>query len=83
LPKPRKDKQVSERKRVYAEEYLAAHNRELERHPKYRADMKFTQVLPNGSLVQMTRDPVIAAEDNQVFDQVCKTVAQSYDLIIP
>jgi len=74
---------MSIRKQVYAEEYLAAHNCELNDHPKYRDDMKFTQVLANGALVMNTRDKVLTIEDAQVFDDVCKTVDQSYKLIIP
>lgn len=71
------------RKQVYAEEYLAAHNRELEGHPKYRDDMKFTQVLANGTLVMNTRHKVLTPEDSQVFNEVCDTVDQNYKLIIP
>lgn len=71
------------RKHVYAEEYLAAHNRELEGHTKYRDDMKFTQVRANGDLVMDTRDKVLAPEDRQVFNEVCKAVDQRYKLIIP
>jgi predicted P-loop ATPase/GTPase len=74
---------MSIRKQVYAEEYLAAHNRELNGHPKYRNDMEYTQVLANGTLVMNTRDKVLTPEDRQVFDEVCKTVDQSYKLIIP
>jgi len=74
---------MSMRKQVYAEEYVAAHNRELKGHLKYRADMKYTQVLANGALVMNTRDKVLTPEDAQVFDEVCKTVAQSYKLINP
>ena len=71
------------RKQVYAEEYLAAHNRELKRHPKYRAGMIYTQVLANGALVMNTRNKMLVPEDAQVFGEVCKTVAQSYKLIFP
>jgi hypothetical protein len=74
---------MSIRKKVYAAECLAAHNRELMRHPNYRADMNYTDVLPNGALVMNTRDKVLVPEDGQVFDEVCKTVAQSYKLILP
>ncbi|MFZ3209481.1 MAG: hypothetical protein WA140_11725 [Geobacteraceae bacterium] len=71
------------RKQVYAEDYLAAHNRELNYHPKYRNDMKYTLVLANGTLVMHTQDKVLTPEDSHVFDEVCKTVDQSYKLIIP
>lgn len=74
---------MSIRKQVYAEEYLATHNRELQRHPKYRADMSYTQVRANGALVMNTRDKVLVPEDAQVFEEVCKTVAQNYKLILP
>ncbi|MCX5825287.1 MAG: hypothetical protein NTY86_17780 [Deltaproteobacteria bacterium] len=74
---------MSIRKQVYAEEYLAVHNRELIGHPKYRNDMKYTRVLANGILSMNTRDKVLTFEDKQVFDEVCKTVNQSYELIIP
>lgn len=74
---------MSIRKKVYAAEYIEAHNHELMRHPKYRADMNYTKVLANGALVMNTRDKVLVPEDAQVFDEGCKTVAQSYKLILP
>jgi len=74
---------MSMRKQVYAEEYLAAHNKGLNHHPRYRDDMKFTQVFINGDLVMETRDKVISQEDIQVFEDACKTVGGNYELIIP
>lgn len=73
---------MSTKKQVYAEEYLAAHNRALKGHPKYRNDMKYSQVLATGALVMNTRDKELTPEDAQVFEEVCKTVDKNYKLII-
>lgn len=74
---------MSEMKHVDAEEFFAVHNKELEAHSSYRADMKYTQVFVRGDLVMSTRDKVLTPEDARVFEEVRKRVAQSYKLIIP
>jgi len=74
---------VTERKSVYLEEYLAAHNNALEEHPRYRIDMKFTHVDAHGNLAFGTHDKVINPEDLQVLNEVVERVAQTHKLIIP
>lgn len=76
-------REMSEVKHVYAEEFLAVHNKELEAHSSYRPDMKYTLMFPRGNLVMDTRDKVLTPEDAQVFEEVGRRVAQRYKLIIP
>jgi len=73
---------MTEKKSVYLEEYLAAHNSALEGHPHYRSDMKFTQVDANGNLTFNTQDKVTNSEDVRVLNEVAKLVAQTHKLII-
>lgn len=72
-----------EKKGIYLEEYLEIHNNVLGKHPRYRLDMKFTQVDFRGNIVMDTRDDVLNPEDAQVFEAVVKQVAQTHKLIIP
>jgi hypothetical protein len=74
---------MTEIKRVYLEEYVAAHNQELEKHPSYRLDMKFTGADTHGNLSFGTKDNVISSEDLQVLREICKQVEQTHKLIIP
>lgn len=74
---------MTERKSVYLEEYLAAHNNALEEHPRYRLDMKFTQAYAQGHLVSNTHNKVTSPEDVKVFEEVVNLVAQTHKLIVP
>lgn len=73
---------MTERKSVYLEEYLAAHNNALEQHPRFRLDMKITLADARGGLVFDTRDNVTNPEDEDVFKDVLNLVAQTHKLII-
>lgn len=74
---------MTERKSVYLEEYLVAHNKALEEHPRYRLDMKFTQGDARGNLVFDTHDKVINPEDVKVPEDVVNLVAQTHKLKVP
>jgi len=74
---------MPERKSVYFEDYLAAHNNALKGHPSYRSDMGFTQADARGNLVFNSRDKVINPEDLKVFEEVVNLVAQTHKLIVP
>lgn len=76
-------REMIERKRVYLEEYLEVHNKELVKHPRYRVDMKFTHVDARGNIVFDTHDNVTNPEDIKVLEEVVKLVAQTHKLIIP
>ncbi len=67
---------------LYLEEYLAAHNNALKVHPRYRADMEFTQANARGDLVFNSRDKVTDPEDVKVFEEVVNLVAQTHKLIV-
>jgi hypothetical protein len=73
---------VTERKSVYLEEYLAAHNNALEQHPRYRLDMNITLGNGRGDLVFATSNNVTNPEDEKVFTDVIHLVAQTHKLII-
>lgn len=74
---------MTERKNVYLEEYVAAHNNELMKHPRYRLDMKFTHTDARGNLCFSTQDKVINPEDLHVMDEIVERVNQTHKLIIP
>lgn len=73
---------MTERKSVYLEEYLAAHNNALEQHPRYRLDMKITLADARGDLVFDTRDNATNPEDVKVFNDIKNLIAQTHKLII-
>jgi hypothetical protein len=74
---------MTERTGLYAEKYLAIHNNVIGKHPRYRPDMKFTQVHALGGLTIHTRDKILTFDDSQVFEEIGRRVAQTYKLIIP
>lgn len=74
---------MTERKSVYLEEYLAAHNNALKEHPRYRPDMEFTQADARGNLVFNSRDKVTNPEDVKVLEEVVNPVVQTHKLIVP
>jgi formylglycine-generating enzyme required for sulfatase activity len=74
---------VTQKKEVYAKEFLELLNAELKKHPKYREDMKFTQIDARGGLTLDTKDMPISPRDVDVFNEVSARVRQSNKLIIP
>ncbi len=71
------------RKDVYADEFLAAHNNELEEHKQYQPDMEFTSVDVHGSLIMDTRDRQLKTGEEEVFNEVVEKVRATHKLIIP
>ena len=74
---------MTERRAVYLEAFVTAHNECLLRHPGYRPDMKFTFGSARGDLVLHTRDQVISEDDAQVFEEVLQKVATTHRLVTP
>ena len=78
-----KEREVTERKSVYLEEYLAAHKNALKKHPRYRPDMMFTQADTRGNLVFNSRDKMTDPENVKVLEEVVNLVALTHKLIVP
>lgn len=74
---------MAEKKLIYAEEYLAVHNKFLKEHHYYRPDMMFSQVDAQGNLVLKTHDKILSSIDEQIFNEIVENVSQYYKLIIP
>jgi len=73
---------MSDKNKLYLEEYLTILNDEIKKHQKYRVDMKFTDIDPSGNVVFSTKDKVTSIEDRVVIEEVIDSVSNENELVI-